>query len=67
MGICNSNGKNNVKSAIENERYVKIGEKITLENSILLNEIVKNSLCEVIMDFNDYGTGFICKIKSKNN
>ena len=31
-----------------------------------MNEIVKNSLCEVFMDYGGYGTGFLCKIKYPN-
>jgi len=45
---------------------VKIGEQISLENNILMNELVKNSLCEVCRDYNSYGTGFLCKIKYPN-
>ena len=41
-------------------------EQIILEKKLLLNEMVKNSLCEVSMDYGGYGTGFLCKIKYPN-
>ena len=72
MGLCCSENEKkelnlqNKEFLIKNEANIKKGKNLTLNQSNLLNEKVKKSVCEIIID-NGYGSGFFCKIKLPNN